>query len=248
MATFGEDRRRLSLASASFFKVAPMTNPNYEHQWRKAAIAAVAREPIVDRQELELFSHYFNSTNSLIETWESEVRAGTQREIEEGEDFPGEGSLVVDYFVRRLRYGQVVHLHSLVEHFLTAACERLSCVAEHRVIFSLSELSGEKLLKRRKFLERYGNFKISDESWLVVKELVLVRNIIVHSFGRLTDDKLATSNARQGLSVEYGELIVEASFIEACIPRLGELFKQIDSEIRTVADRVSKPYALQPAE
>ena len=214
---------------------------DYEHLWRRAAIESLLQKPVLDYYDLELFKWFVGISNASIEEMNSEAAAETRRQVEAGDDCVGDAFIPADYFLRSLRYAQVVQLVSLVEHFLRLACERLTLIDKNRIIFKVEDLAGNKIQKQRKFLERFGGFQIDDERWKIVDDLIRVRNVIVHDFGR-PNNWAVINNIR----LENGELIIEDAFIANAISSLDRLFTDIESGIKEYGNRFLKPLKAAP--
>lgn len=211
---------------------------SYEHEWERAALIAACSEPILASDELKLFDWHVRETEAIINQMEAEEKKVIRNQLEGGDDCAGSSWIAVEYFIKRIRYGQVIYLVSLVETFLTNACERLRiAVGKQNIPFGLNELSGEKLQKRRKFLERYGRISVSDELWTPIEAMVSIRNICVHENGCAKANEKRASALPSGVKVDQGELVLDASYIRVCLSAVGILAENVESELRQVVDR-----------
>lgn len=241
-----------SIAGKAIRSMSAMT---YEHEWARRAREEVCRLPILDYDELELFKWYVEHNEVLVKKLQDDARVESARVINSNlsieasiarmadptkrstaadawaqrcED-AGESWIPVDYFVKRIRYGQVIQLVSLVELFLTRACERLTIVKGEQ---SLNELSGEKLARRKKFLERYGQISVSESLWKQIEEMVYIRNICVHEDGCVTAKGNTPIVWPSGVTDDQGELVLEPAYLSACQDAVRALFEDVQRQLR----------------
>lgn len=205
---------------------------NYEDAWAREARAEILKTPVLDDEELGLFRWHVGMTESLIAKLTKSATKTTARQLALRDDCAGDGWIPVDYFVKRIRYGQIIYLVSLVETFLTKAYERLEVVVGKQTSpIRLDKFSRQNLDKRREFLERYGNFSFPAEHWQEIEKMIRIRNILVHQNGAVKqkDDKLLQEVP--GAHVIDRELVLDASYISACSSTIGNFFRCIEAEL-----------------
>ncbi len=217
-----------------------------EHEWAKAAREAICRESVLDRDELSLFEWHVGETQRLIDEMTADEKEQTQKELDAEDECAGSGWIAVDYFVKRIRYGQVIYLVSLIETFFTRACERLIvAVGENNILFGLDELSGGKLPKRRKFLKRYGRITVPDNQWEPIERMVFIRNICVHENGCVNSRETERSDWPPGVTADQGDLVLGASYISDCLTAVRALTEHVEKELRQVANRSFRAQPVQ---
>jgi hypothetical protein len=206
---------------------------DFKDERASEARLAVWQMSVLDEDELDLFDWCVVQTDGLIATMISDAHSETKKALDAGDECAGDSWIPVDYFANRTRWGQIVYLASLVESFLTRACERLENAAGgQNILFKLDELSGEKLRKRRKFLQRYGNIDISDKIWAPIDKMVRIRNIVVHENGRLASNQSGNPDWPPGVQARDGELVLESSFVGSCRLAVRNLIDHVESERR----------------
>lgn len=166
-----------------------------------------------------------------------------------GECIDDSGLVAVEYFARRTRYSHVIFLTSLFETYLDHGCTMLTgLIGEANIPFSLTDLAGDKWTKRRRFIERYGCFEIAQDKWSVAKDLMDIRNVLVHENGRtsgISDDRKKSLEQLRGLRVDEPELIIEPDFIKSVSAELKLLIDDIQTELKKVAARAIKPKCVE---
>lgn len=85
----------------------------------------------------ELFEWYTKETTKLINEMMSTEHAYIQQQIDaDVEDINDSGVLPVDYYLKRVRYADVIYMASLLERYLDKACDRLiNAIGKHNVLF-----------------------------------------------------------------------------------------------------------------
>ncbi|MGH6826618.1 hypothetical protein [Methyloceanibacter sp.] len=216
--------------------------PALREQFRQHFRESIRHESGLDHDEFPLFDWFAKETEGLIASMrqveESEVRSQVAAGVEQVND---SGLVAVEYFARRTRYSHVIFLASTFESYLTGACSNLALILrEDEMPFTLEDLSGDKWTKRRRFLERYGRFQITDQEWRAADQLTRVRNLLVHENGAITALKpkaRAELASLPGIKVDTYEIQVEPQFVLETSRALRELIASIQSRIQQVARR-----------
>lgn len=214
--------------------------------YRQDFLKSIRRESGVNHDEIKLFDWFVQETDEMIDSMLSVENVFIKEQMDAGrEDIDDGGMVPVEYFAKRMRYSHVIFLTSLFETYLDRACAMLtSVISEVNMPFSLAELSGDKWTKRRRFLERYGCFEIDQGKWNVAKDLMDIRNVLVHENGStsgITKDRKKDLGQLVGLRFDGYEVTIEPEFIKTVSSELKLLIDGIQSEIRKVASRAIKP-------
>ncbi len=216
---------------------------------RHTFLADLSRPPLLPSDELELFEWYFHETESLYKMMLVTEQDFIQEQIAKGiEDINDSGMLPVRYFIKRSRYSHVIYLASLGEKYLADSCTRLTIALGERIVFALDEIHGEKWVRRRKYLERYGHFVVPEDTWAKFYTINEIRNELVHNNGAieaLFEDERKKVRDKfkrlQGVDVENYEIDIRPEFIESSVTALRALVGFIDSELEGVISRTVKP-------
>lgn len=195
--------------------------------------------------ELALFDWYIRETEQQYAEMLKIENAFIQEQINaDMENINDSGILPVQYFVKRARNSSVLQLAALIEGYVSNVCWRLSTALGDRVIFALSELSGQDWAKERKFIERYGCFNIPDDLWRKIKVISTVRNALIHDNGELSGltDKEREKNISlykdaPGINAAGYELLVEPDFLQFALQAFRELINFVDEHLGNVIDR-----------
>ena len=193
--------------------------------------------------ELSLFRWHAEETEALHQRMHAEELAYINEQIAANQDeLNDSGMLTVEYFYKRIRYSDVVHLVSLLESALDAACNNLRLVLPpDSMLFDLKELQGNKWEVRRMFLERYGRFNHPTELWKPVKLLIRIRNSIVHDNGSThslnANDKKALAGCK-GLDVSAYWIDVKFEYVKGAVDDLEKLINYYEENVRQAIDRI----------
>lgn len=215
----------------------PDISPELQDIFRKHFRESLQRESGLDYEEFSLFDWYAKETDSLIESMRKAEAEELRRQETAGvEVLNDSGMVAVDYFERRTRYSHVIFLASVFEGYLTQACASLARALDPaQMPFALEELAGDKWIKRRRFLERYGRLTITKEEWAVADELTRVRNLLVHENGSVTSlspKQRAELESRPGLKLTEYELVIESQYVQLLSKGLQQLTASIQSRIQ----------------
>jgi|GEM_PF-1656463 len=202
-----------------------------------------------DTFELGLFEWYVKETDEVIDKMLAAERdyleEQTSAELEDPND---SGIVAAAYYLKRVRYSHVVYLVSLMETFLGRECGRLSlAIGEQNIRFTLTELSGDQWTKKRKFLERYGDFSLSEEAWQDIQDLITLRNNIVHDNGavsELSKKGRARLERYTGINLTNPDVAVESSYVAEAFASVRRLCDEVDREVHSAIQRAIRPTAV----
>lgn len=224
--------------------------PQLEHQLRRALLKQMKGEKIIGADELSLFEWYARENGRVIERMLAEEHAFVQKQIDAGNIDAGadnHGWLVVEYYIKRARYADVIYMASLLEMYLARACKKLMAIlGDHSAIFRPDELAGDKWTKRKKFLEGYGRFAFPKDTWSELERLIRVRNILAHENGSSDSISESEKNKLQerGITVDGHELVIENAFITHCVSAFRSLVEFVDRHVDQIAERALHPESL----
>ena len=199
--------------------------------------------------ELGLFKWHLNETEALHkQMYDAELKYIQEQDRANVDTINDSGMIPVDYFLKRARYADVVYLTSLLETILDRQCQRLTmALPAVNISFSLDELSGNKWVKRRKYLERYGNFDHPKSLWKPVNRLITLRNSIVHDNG---DVDALSKNDRDsltkcpGLSLNRIEISIDRLYVDTVVAVLEKLTQYYDKHVSEVVQRSKRPQSI----
>ena len=196
--------------------------------------------------ELDLFEWYVNETETVLEKMlESEREFIDEQIATEAENLNDSGIVAAEYYTKRIRYSHVIYMASLLEVFLEQECTRLTqALGPGAISFQLREIKGDQWSTKRKYLERYGQFKIPDAMWTEVTDVTTLRNTLVHDNGVVADipsQDRPRLEACPGISLSDVEVTVEPEFILYAFEKMKEFAQCIESEVAAVVDRAIKP-------
>ena len=206
---------------------------------RSECLRRIGSSSSLDQHEMKLFNWYFHESEKQLggmisaehEYIEAQVRIGE-------EEINDSGMVAVEYFLKRSRYSHVIYLVSLFESFLDNSCIKLSkIIGENNLPFNVTELKGDQWSVKKKYLERYGKFKIPPGLWSEIVVLIKVRNNIVHDNGRvnvLNREEISVLKKHKGISLGATEIIVEPMFIKSSINSTNELVDSVESNLSTL--------------
>src|SRR5215469_461731 len=158
----------------------PMPEYLREH-FRDNFLATLQANRSLEFHELDLF-HWFAAETD--KTWkrmeEQELHYINQQQVAGLSEINDSGILATNYYRKRMRSSHVIFLSSLLEGAMKRECDRITSALYNQLPFRLNELKGDPWIARKIFLERYGAFDIPSDVWTPIKDLLTVRNALVH--------------------------------------------------------------------
>lgn len=192
--------------------------------------------------ELDLFRWFRDETEESWAKMEAEEKKYIQEQVAAGaEEINDSSTLAVGYYRKRTRYSHVVYLTSLLESAMKRECDRLSDAIDDNIMFKPSELKGDPWSARKTFLERHGSFQTPDDLWSAIKNLLAVRNALVHHNGEimlLTNEQISVLGKVTGIDVSRSEIGIEAEYLDQAIESTGNLMEFLHGKTNSVIDGV----------
>ncbi len=232
-----------------------MSTPDPEdlRAFRKSLPEQMKGQQILDYHELSLFEWYVRERAQTIDLMLTEERAYIKEQHDDGLDLgdvKDSGMFAVEYYIKRVRYADVIYLTSLLELYLSRASKKLEVVlGDHNVTFRPDELAGNKWVKHKKFLEGYGKFSFPAGAWATLLTLIEVRNILVHENGDTAAIRSTNLNRIQespGLQADRGELVIEDEYIRDCLSAFRSVVEHVNNQINQSIERTLQPQGLKP--
>jgi len=201
---------------------------------------------MLDIDELELFSWYVNKTENILQEMRSDALAYIRQQDDAGREPLNESGMVaVDYYFKRVRYSHLIYLTSILETFLERWCQSLTQVLgpEH-LPFTAKDLRGDQWSVRRKFLEGYGKFLISEDVWSGIQTLLCLRNNLVHDNGSTADlnynDKKKLAK-QPGIDLSGHFIVIEPAYIHSAVGSIKRLVQFVDPKLNSLLNRAVHP-------
>ena len=215
---------------------------------RREVLRWLGQTSTVEAPEFELLEWFLQET----ETQHAGMQAAEDQYIAEQQasgnpDVNDSGILAVKYYLRRVRYSQVIQLVSLLEDCLDTACENLRQIRKGKeaLPFEVSDLKGNQWSVKRKFLERYLGIEVPDHLGAPVRAILCVRNIIVHNNGKV--DALTPKERRKidgmchvGID-EESRLVLDPEFLRSALQDVRAYVACIDAGLATAAQQAMAP-------
>ncbi len=206
------------------------------------------RTSSLDVFEIELFEWYVREAEEVINKMLAAEREYIQKQINaEREDINDSGIAATKYYLKRVRYSHVIYLTSLVETFLDWECTRLAvAIGDQNIPFKVNELSGNQWERKRRFLERYGKFTLSEGIWRDIHDLITLRNNIVHNNGAVSELNNGHRSRLQkyaGIKLASTEVVLESSYVTEAFASVRKLCEAID---RSVGDAIQREIRSAP--
>lgn len=145
------------------------------------------------------------------------------------------------------RAALIVAIYAFIEAHLNSLCEIIRESTGSR--FGLKDISGQGIERARLYLSRAGGFDFANISGLsYLKNIGLVRNVLVHGGGELPDDTSAPVckfvASTSGIAGNPGGLVrIDAQFIYEMAEKFVSLFQEMDLEVQAFVKRVDKSEA-----
>ncbi len=204
----------------------------------------------IDSYELQLFDWYIRETEQLIAGMLSAEKTYIQEQIDAGtEDINDSGIVAAEYYLKRVRYSHVIYMTSLLESFLERSCEKLTnIIGKQNMPFNVSDLKGDQWSIKRKFLERYGKFKIPKNIFSEINVLIFLRNNFVHDNGSTSELKNGNKKQEKAMldkqpwvNLSGSEIVIEADYIHSAFKAIKSLIQFVEACLRDIADRAIHP-------
>ena len=218
------------------------TPDEIEDSFKKHLLEVLIHNDGLGSYEISLFEWYTRETTTLINKMMADESAYIQEQVDAGvEDINDSGIVAVEYYIKRVRYADVIYMASLLETYLDNACATLKdVIGEQNILFDIDELTGDKWFKRRKFLERYGKFVIPENIWSEIFLLTTIRNSLVHDNGNISSlSKKQKSKIKKqaGIDVDSYEIVIEETYIHHAFSAMRLLIKFVEEELGKIIER-----------
>jgi hypothetical protein len=154
------------------------------------------------------------------------------------------GIVATDYYRKRMRSSHVIFLASLLEGAMKRECDRLMHALGDQALFKPSDLKGDPWSVRRIFLERYGSFEIPSSLWAPIKDLLAVRNALVHHNGDvflLTQEQVLTLSKVSGINLSSSEVGIDESYVDQTIESIRNVMQFLHDKVNELIDRAVSP-------
>ncbi len=224
--------------------------PDYlKNSMRKHFLPELKGHRSLEIYELDLFRWFRNETEDAWEKMEVEEKKYIHEQVAAGEDqINDSGILATDYYRKRTRYSHIIFLASLLESAMKRECDRLANTLGEEIMFKPSELKGDPWSSRKTFLERHGSFQTPDDLWGPIKNLLSVRNALVHHNGEiqlLTQEQISSLGKVTGIDMTRSDVGIEADYLDQVAVSVGNLMEFLHDKTNLVIDRAVKPQAVK---
>lgn len=215
---------------------------------RKQFLAGLKGHRSLETYELDLFGWFRKETEETWARMDAEEKEYVQEQVAAGaEEINDSGILAVGYYRKRMRHSHVIFLASLLEGAMKRECDRLAIALGDKVMFKPSELKADPWSARKVFLERHGSFQTPDDLWRSIKDIISLRNALVHHNGEislLTKEQIAVLGKIPGVDVLHSEVGIEASFLDQAAESVRNLMAFIHDRTNSVIDHTAQPQAV----
>lgn len=215
---------------------------------RKHFLSGLKTSHSLEMYELYLFRWFKNETEKTWVRMDAEEQRYIQEQAALGkEEINDSGIVATDYYRKRMRFSHVIFLASLLEGAMKRECDRLTHALGGQALFKPSDLKGDPWSVRRLFLERYGSFEIPSSMWAPVKDLLVVRNALVHHNGDsllLTQEQVSTLSKISGISLNSSEVGIDESYVDQAIESTSTVMQFLHEKINELIDRAVSPRAV----
>lgn len=223
--------------------------PDYlKNSMRKHFLSGLKGHRSLETYELDLFGWFRRETEETWAQMDAEEQKYIQEQIATGaEEINDSGVLAVGYYSKRMRHSHVIFLASLLEGAMKRECDRLSIALGEKILFKPSELKADPWSARKIFLERHGSFQTPGDLWDSIKDLLALRNALVHHNGEislLTKEQIAVLGKIAGVDVARSEIGIEASYLDLATESVRTLMEFLHESTNSVIDRAVKPQAV----
>ena len=223
--------------------------PDYlKNAMRGHFLAGLKGHRSLETYELDLFRWFVNESEETWACMDAEEQKFIQEQIAAGaEEINDSGIVATDHYRKRMRSSHAIFLTSLLESAMKNECDRLTAALDRKVFFKPSELKGDPWSARRTFLERHGSFQVAEELWAPIKELLAIRNALVHHGGetsQLPSDQVSMLGKIHGVDVTRSEIGLEATYVEQASEAVRNLMEFVHNSTNAVIDRAIRPEAV----
>lgn len=144
-----------------------------------------------------------------------------------------------DYFPNLQRRSALITLFSFLEHELVRLCNHLQREKNLSILLTEWQVRDKGIIRTIKYLKRKAGLPINNGRgpWQEIRCIQELRNDIVHRNAKLKEAETINYALRSGwLSVEDGEVKIEAGYLMHIIDVFHSYFEQIGSLIPTLQD------------
>lgn len=223
--------------------------PDYLKQgMRKHFLSGLKNSRSLESYELDLLQWFKNETEETWARMDAEEQRYFQEQVASGaEGVNDSGIVATEYYRKRMRSSQVIFLASLLESAMKRECDRLKHGLGDLALFKPSDLKGDPWSVRRVFLERYGAFEIPKSLWAPIKDLLAVRNALVHHNGDvflLTQEQVSAIGKISGINLNSSELGIDNSYVDQAIESARNVMQFLHDKTNELIDRAVSPGAV----
>jgi len=215
---------------------------------REYFFSGLKNQRSLEHLEMDLFRWFRNETEKAWALMEAEESTYIRAQVAaRPDDVNDSGIIAVNYYCKRMRYSQVIFLTSLLESAMKRECSRLSTTLGEKVMFEAAELKGDPWSARKTFLERHGKFQTPADQWRQIKDLLVLRNAIVHHNGErslLTKEQRDILKKIAGIDLENFEVGIAKSYLDRATESVCNLMEFLHNTINETIDRALKPQAM----
>lgn len=212
---------------------------------RERFLTSLKNSRSLDTYELDLFRWFITETEETWTRMDTEEQAFIKEQLDGGaEDINDSGVVAVDYYRKRMRSSHVVFLTSLLEGAMKRECDRVIVALGELILFKPAELKGDPWTARRVFLERHGAFETPEALSAPIRELLSLRNALVHHCGEaalLGSDEIARLRKIAGVAVDATYIAIEASYVETATAVVLALAEFLHEMTNRLIDRAISP-------
>lgn len=145
-------------------------------------------------------------------------------------------NLFTEYFPSLQRRSALITLYSFFENELDGLCSLYK--TEKAFSLEVSDLKSTGIDRATLYLEKVAGLNVhkSSQEWKTIKRIQLLRNLIVHRSGRVSEAKdkplIQLVDSSQTLTLKPdGEIVVEKGFLSLAVNTYKNYFKLLDNAI-----------------
>ena len=215
---------------------------------RRRFLAGLKNSYSLDTYELDLFRWFKRETENTWAQMDAEEQRYIHEQVEtESEEINDSGFLAVGYYRKRMRSSHVIFLASLLESAMKRECDRVVHAMGEQALFKPADLKGDTWSTRRVFLEKYGSFELPTNLWDPIKDLLAVRNALVHHGGDmflLTEEQISRLNKISGISVDPCEVEIDENYVDHAIDSVRDVMEYLHEKTNALIERAISPKAI----